>query len=603
MKSFTIRRFSGIETKFDRLDQNRGTLRHAAGVLPVPVGSLSFGPVWGSVWGYSSFSGSVATALAGASSGKVHFVTVTRAGHTFLVAWEITANRPRGVWYVAGSGNPSFTLTSGKSITAPSSAAYRDKAAGLSWFGSWIGGLLFLGNGTDDNLVYEPATGALRLLGPSDEPSEADDRSRVRIPPCTTFAQTARGAIAAGGNSAAPRRVWVTEAPTARHPSVEGLPHAEAYCDIIAPSGSITAICSIYGRAFAYLSSGFVAAIETAVAGQPIAAVQSSHASPISPACVALVDQQAFYLGTDLEVYRMSPPAKDGAMDNRDAHLVSDRCSSQWHGELQMPISGHDYFTALDDRSGRLWIWGKRSGISSTALWCYDDRAHAVTGPWAYPDLLAATIIRSRDLQQTYVVGITATGSLVCADVSDIGEGRSGTLSYPATRNDLVFTGYGPLESAPSSGRYVVVAPDGLQFSQVNVDGTVATLFSPWDFGFSVHPLSIPEGAKYYANAQLSIVEFSTEDMGMPDGHKEFVQVRLHWRRRSAAFVGVYAECDGLLCGKWRGGSFVYPKEEQICGIGVSGRTLRLRIVAVTHNAIPPLLHGLTIDYLEGGKA
>ncbi len=117
LKSFPIKRFSGMETKYSPITQKPGTLRYADGVNVVPLGNLSFGPNWQPAWGLTNFAALVTAALAGAEANQVHFVEVSNAGSTLLVAWDLKNNRPQGIWHVIGSGNPFATSTTTTNLT------------------------------------------------------------------------------------------------------------------------------------------------------------------------------------------------------------------------------------------------------------------------------------------------------------------------------------------------------------------------------------------------------------------------------------------------------------------------------------------------------
>lgn len=590
MKTFPVRSFSGIETKYSSEDQDRGTLRKAAGVVPVPAGALTSGPNWQAAWGLSTFATSAATALSGATVSKVHFLTVTRSGQILLVAWEITAARPRGIWHVGGSGDPSFSAGSGATLASPNNTTYRDKTNSLPWYGRLLDTRLFLGNGTDSNLVWQ--SGALAVLGPTSTPTDSDDLSKVAIPACLAFAQDHDGVIYAAGNVTYPLRVWFTEKPTARFPQPSGLASASSYADVVAPSGvTITALTTVGGRVYAHLSNRGVVPIPPNALAQ-IKAEPTVHAGAMNPNCVADHRQRRLYLGTDLEVYNLALPAGDDSDDARDKRLATDRSSGVWNVDMTRPASGSDYSTVYDDKNGRLWLWATMSAGSRQGLYCYDERKFAITGPWRHPDFLSVNKVGDGNLTGVLAIGITRDGALLYSDVADIGE-----LTLPAY-SDAIGADYAEFASAGAAAGLagiptVGVSADGLQFKQV-LNGQTLSMATPWS-DFAVADVTC---TKFYKNAHLVVIEPSLEDFGDVAGAKDVLEILLNWRRNQRAYVGVYVECDGMTDGRWLGTS--WPEAQQVFPMMCKGATLRIRIVAVCFNASQALLSGLAVGYLPG---
>src|SRR3990167_8672981 len=220
-QSFQIQQFHGIETKISGTKQERGTLRVAAWVNVVPVGALSFGPSWATAWGQSTLGTEIATALTAATADKVHFVMLTRSAYTFLIAWNKTAERPRGIWQVAGTADPSLSAASGSTITATNNTVYRDHTNLLPYYGSWVQDELWLGNGTDTNICW--ADGALAVLGPATTPTDPQDPSQVAFPPCLSWVVHPSGAVFGAGNVTTPLRIYAGEEPDVDFPLNRGL--------------------------------------------------------------------------------------------------------------------------------------------------------------------------------------------------------------------------------------------------------------------------------------------------------------------------------------------------------------------------------------------
>ncbi len=598
MKTFPVRKFSGIETKFSSEDQDRGTLRRADGVVCVPNGALTTGPSWAAAWGLDTLGASITTALSGADAAKVHFVTVAKGGHTLLIAWDLAASRPRMIAHVEGVGDPTFGTSGGTTISAPATSVYRDKTAALPWYANPIDSRWFIGNGTDANLVW--TGGALAVLGPTSTPLQAHDPSRETFPPCIAFCQDEQGVIYGAGNVTYPLRIWHSDMPAIAYPQLTGIrAQATSYREVVAPSGTlITALRMVDSyRVAVHLNNAGPAILIPARDSNPggVTRPATDHASAITPNCVRDKKQHPFYLGTDLEVYRIQKVAPgDDATDWRDQRLATDRSSGAWNAVLAKPASGGDYFTVYDDKNGRLWLWATLNSTTGSrqALYCYDERAFAVTGPWKYPDFRAVTRIRDDSAAGCIAVGITLDGALLYADMANIGE-----LALPAY-SDAIGADYAEFASAGAAGSStgiptVGVSADGLQFKQI-LNGQTLSMATPWS-DFAVADVTC---TKFYKNAHLVVIEPSLEDFGDVAGAKDILEILLNWRRNQRAYVGVYVECEGVTDGRWLGAG--YPEAQQVFPILCKGATLRIRIVAVCFNASQAYLSGLAVGYLPG---
>ena len=590
MKSFHIRRFSGIETKYEASDQDRGTLRRAVGVMLAPLGAVCTGPVWNTLWQSADSCGAnIAAALttAGANASKVHFITITRSSEVLLVAWDMNGVTPRGIWHVGTGKNPkSFNSTSASTIATPA-GVYRDKTASLQWFGKWINGRLYLGNGTDTNLIWKD--GGLYELGPAATATDMDDLSRVRIPPCTTFAQDQDGVLRAAGNVTYPLRVWETDKPTARFPRPEGLASSSAYRDITSEStNKVTALATIGRMVYAYLQGGGCVPIVPNLS--PIIAAPTHHAAPPNPACINDNRRQPLYLGTDGELYVVKAPPIDDGEPPRDSAIITSKSAGDWNHDMSKPLLLNDCYTIYDEKTDRYYVFVQILA-TRTVMYCYEAKAYGVTGPIFGPDFICVTQLR--DMPTTMMVGINRYGCLLYCDLADVGERA---LPVYSTALATTYQEQASVGSLSQRSTYVGITADGLGFIQGYYSGFTLGMATPWsDFGDNSSGAIV--ATRFFRNARLNVMEFNLEDMGDPALTKEFCDVHLHWERNSAVHVGVFAEVDGRQVGKWRGTG--YPKTEQICGIGLSGRRLRLRVIFASFNDNPAMLRGVSIYYLE----
>lgn len=596
MKTFNIRTFSGIETKYDAEDQDRGTLRRAVGVAVGPLSALSTSPTWRHAWGLSNLGAQITTALSGADAAKVHFVIVARGNWRLVVAWDLAAGIARGAWFkqtVNAPGDPAFSATGGVTITATNSSVFRDKTAALQWYGSWVGADLIIGNGVDTNLIYRGTT--LAFYGPSSTPSDYSDPARARIPACTAFVADSEGRIYAGGNATNKLRVWFTEKPTATYLTVDGVLNAErSFRDILMAkeNAAITGLSYIAGAIVAHMGSrGAIALRDVDRTNDGFKARQvplQLHAGAANPHCAIDTKSGPFYLGSDFEIYRPRLVTGDGAEQPRDLDLATNRSAGDWNSDADMTSAGASSFAIHDEKNARVWVSLPQTAGGRNALYCYNADAFSITGPFLYPDLVCAAAMYDGLVPGFQVLGISRDGALLYADLSPISDG-----SLP-TYTDPIGTDYSILGSAPTANPgipYVGVSADGLQFKQV-LNGQTISMSSPWS-AFAAGDIT---ATRFFKNASLSVIEVRDENFGTPDRFKEFLQVRLEALRNTRAYVGIYAESEGRRSGKWRG-SF-YPKEEILGGLTLSGRRLTVRIVAVFFNDYPALFRGLGFDFL-----
>lgn len=599
MKTFPVRNFKGIETKFDSQDQDRGTLRRADGVACVPVGALTTGPNWQAAWGLSTLGSTIATALAGADAAKVHFVTAAKGGHTLLVAWDLAASRARGLWHVEGSGDPAFSASGGVTVTATSGSVYRDKTAALPWYGSYVDGRLILGNGTDSNLVW--SAGALAVFGPTTTPANAHDPSREAFPACLGFCQDDDGVIYGAGNVTYPLRIWNSDVPSIAYPQLSGVRSlANSYREVVAPTGTtITALRMLDGkRVGVHLNTGGVAILTPARDNQPgsVSRPSVNHSAAITPNCVRDRKEHPFFLGADMEIYRARKIVQaDDSDDQRDASLATDRSSGAWNAQLAKPASGSDYFTVYDEKAGRLWVWATLNATTGSrqALYCYDQRTFSITGPWHHPDFVAVTKIRGDNLPGCTVIGMTRDGALMFSDVGAIGEQALDAYSAALGAD------YAEFASAAAAGSStglpcVGVSADGLKFKQI-LNGQTISMATPW----SDWAVADQTCTRFYKNAHLAVFELSLEDFGDTSAPKDIMEAVLQWSRNQRVYAGVYTECDGLQDGQWLGTG--YPEPIQVFPVTNKGATARVRVIAVCFNDKPAYLSGLSLGYLMSG--
>ena len=595
-----VRNFTGISTLADPLDTPPGTLGVADGVNTVPKEALSFGPNWGSAWGQTALGTAIATALSGATASRVHFVTLDRGGYSFLIAWEITAGRPRGIWQVAGVADPSLSASSGSSVTATNDSIHRDKTNSLPWYGSVIQNEIWLGNGTDTNLAW--ASGALGFLGPATQPADALDPAQFQFPPCTCFIAGSENQVYAAGNVTYPLRIWCSEPPSINYPLNHGIKTTTlSYLDLKVNATAITGFSSFGRDLIVHLNVGppmIIAGYNGSAGGWKLAQQPTkANASAINPNCTRDNKIFPFYFGSDFEFYKL-PTFRGSIVDRgyaasvfRDEDIETKKAPGKWQSDATKPISGTDYAVIFDEKNGRYWAWLNMSAGTRMGCYCYDSRTASVTGPWRYPDFLSVCKIRSDNLNGCQVAGITRDGAFLFADVAAIN-----SYTLPAYSASLPAGCAGvATPPSPSAGLgYVGVDEVNSAFTFV-LNGQTLNLANPWAT-WSTSGTVTP--TIYFNNARIGIIELGPTDIGTPALQKEILALRTIWERNSVVYVGVYCESNGYRYGAWRG--LQYPSTDWVSALGGEGSTVTVRLVIVSFNSQLGVLRGLNIDWFGG---
>lgn len=610
LQNTPITRFTGINTKTVGVSEPRGTLRIADGVNVTPVGALTFGPSWQSIWGLTTtYQATIDAALlaTGAATNKVHFCTIAANGFTFLLAWEYqngATSRARGIFHVGGTGDPDFGNVHAITLTCPTGTVYQGHTVGLQWYASWIADELWLGNGTDTNLVW--AAGTLTVLGPASPPADTMDISQVAFPPCKSWVRSTVGVVYGAGNVTYPLRIWATELPNLNYPKPRGLKtSAYSWKDLQVFGSAIVALGFVEAMMGRFLMNAIVAHLDK---GAPMKLTNLDHSgggwkmdqSPMESSsgainhnCVRDTKIAPFYLGNDLEIYQPHLRTNYDKTDWRDAELLTTAASGKWNVQATRPPSGGDYAVIYDEKGGRMWCWMLMAASARNGVWCWDQRASTITGPWTYPDFVSLCQLRDESLPGTIVLGSTRDGALLWSDVNAIGE-----QTLPAY-STVLGSPYLPLNSAPTSSPGIpTIGVDTVNcaFTQT-LNGQTLYLSDPWaqwSASGSVVPTS------YLQNARLSIVELSEDRLNSPDLQKEFANLRTFWARNAYAYVCVATEVNGYRKATWRGAYF--PYESWISGISGMGATVKIRILVVSFNDLtaPAMLQSFGVDWLPG---
>jgi hypothetical protein len=490
-----------------------------------------------------------------------------------------------------------FVDTASVVITASTAAPWRNYTAGLPWYGSQIQGELWLGNGTDQNLAWQIAN-VLAVLGPASTPADPYDPSQVQYPPCTSWVQSVDGSYYGAGNVTHPLRIWAGEPPSISFPLNEGLKtSAYSWKDLQVPAQStaITALGMVGGRIVAHMNLGpplILTRANTSEGGWKFDQVPlEANASAINPSCARDTKLAPFYLGSDLEIYSPKQSRAYDRIEWRDTDIVTDKSSGAWNCQVTKPATGNDYFIIYDQKNGRLWIWMQMLITGRNILSCYDQRAHAINGPWHYPDFLAVCQMTD-DQSGCLVAGITRDGALLWADLGNVGRMPDENYSNPVGGNYNIFTAVPTISPGLP---YVAVAANGQQFSEV-LNGVTISLLSPYA-DWSTAKI-VP--AMYFMNAKISIVELSEAAFGMPNVAKEFINLRSLWKTNSRVYAAYFSKVNGYVYGMFRG--LQYPNDSWENRIGGKGPTAKIRMIFITFNDQPARLMAIEPEFMPTVK-
>jgi len=604
---FQIRNFRPTETREEATDQDRSVLRIAEGFAPYPQGAMCAGPQWKPLWGLTDLTTDIESALSGADTGKAHFVTLAKNGHTALICWSLSAHRALGWFWVAGGTNTDLDSTGSVVITAPSTAAYRDKHATALWFASPITGRILLGNGVtgNDNLVWED--GALSIFGPDGQPGDVNKRARERIPPCLTFRQHVNRSIFAAGNEANPLRVWITDAPNKGEHWLNGVYSlATSFIDIHPQDGAtrITGLSVFQQYVTVHTDKAPVNlyGVDTVTNGWKCDESPSgASASAINPSCLGdnIDGDAAFYLGSDLEVYfdqaiRSGPYGKH---TGRSQDIATEQGSNVWNEQAKRPLQAYGYHTIYDWDNRLFWIFAPNSLDSRPALWVYNERTRSVAGPWRYPAAILSASIGS--LGASTAVVITEAGECLYAALGAIGETKPEEMEAKGTALGAAFDPAGSAPTPDAAVPYIAQTADFATTIEV-VGANAVGLVTPLAPVATLTPGSYTL-TRYFNNAYLARFETPWLDIGDQKIFKNFHEVELTIDRDARAEFGIFTENEkGIRSGRWYGQ--VHGKDKIRVPLNLFGRRVRVRIVAILFNSGRCLIRDALVGYSVGGE-
>lgn len=601
-----IRNFRPTEDREEATDQDRSVLRIAEGFMPYPQGALCSGPEWKTLWGLSDLTTDIETALSGADTDLAHFVTLAKNGHTALVCWSLDAHRALGWFWVSGGTNADLDSTGSVTISAPATAAYRDKDPSAKWYAAPAAGRILLGNGTDDNLVWEDS--ALAIFGPDGQPGDVNKRARERIPPCFAFRQHVNRSIFAAGNVTNPLRVWITDAPNKGEPWLNGVYSlATSFIDIHPQDGAtrITGLSVFQQYVTVHTDKkpvNLYGVDNTSNGWKCEESASAANASAINPSCFGdnLEGDAAFYLGADLEVY-YDQAIRSGPYEKRSARaqdIATEQGAGTWNSQALFPLQAAGHYHTIYDRDNRLfWMFTHNAVDYRPSLWVYNERTRSVAGPWRYPAAILSAVVGS--LGSSTVTIITDDGECLYARLDGIGETKPEDMEAKGTALGAAFDPAGSEPTPNVAVPYVAQTADYLKTVEVMGLNAVA-LESPLAPITPVVSLLSYTLTRYFNNAYLARFETPWLDIGDQKIFKNFHEVELTIDRDARAEFGIFTENEnGVRSGKWYGQ--VHGKGKIRVPLNLFGRRIRVRIVAILFNSGRCLIRDALVGYSVGG--
>lgn len=602
----SIKSFRGVETKEESSDQDRTVARDCTGLIPVPQGALSNGPKWSLLWGINDLPARMATLLAAANQTKAHIVRLARGSHVMLICWSIPQSRALGLFNVGSEEVADFASTSGITLTclpAPAftvSSPYTNKDSLASWFISRIGASWILGNGIDQNLIYQD--GVLSVFGPGTAPEDINDRFRVRIPPCTSFRLNERRNLFAAGNAAQPMRVWITDTPSEIYQFPTGVNSLDrSFIDIHSASGAtrITALSLFDSYVTVHTDSSPVniyGVNNTSDGWACQQAASGASSSAINPSCVGdPIGDASFFLGADLEIYtdqavRRSQWEKNGA---RDQEIVTAQAAQVWNRDMSKADMSWGFHVLYDANTRLFWVFG-RTTLGPVMLWAYYERTRTIVGPIHYPAAEVSAFIGG----STAAI-ISQAGEMLCADLNIV-ETEAVDVEAPGTALGASYTAVNS-EPTPIAGIPVVGLTADRRGCIEKVGGVVIGSADPFNRVGVVSQgnFTITE---WFNNATLASWESPWQAMAESARFKNLLEVELTFDRDSRAYVGVCVENErGQRRWKWVG--VTHGKSKPVrAALNLFGVRFRVRICLVVFNNARMILRDMRLGFNPAGN-
>ena len=437
LRTLTIRDLRGINRNVDSTDKANSYFAGIENLVPWPEGALS-SLVWTGSTGdtstivQASCQSAIDTALNAESATKAHLVRIdltTNATHDLLCVWSKQESKPLMLFPIQKEWNEAIGSTTGNHQCpgptggdAPESVTllYSDLDPELPCFASRVSDFILIGNGTDSNVKFNVSTGTAAewaVFSPA-----FNDPAKVSFPPCKHFVMGANREIYGSGNITNPLRVYASQKPGMSVRLIEGLQGLDtSYTEIVLPRATKITGMSLWNN---YISAHTDAGVVNLFGHNSAANTtgfktdqrpSNAESGATSPETIeSAIGQGAYYFGSDNQLYY--DQAIRGGPFNTYGDSRTDTPLAQFGYCLRHMASytEGDYRAIIyDSERGLVYIVAKLDTDSwGNAIWCYNERTKAVTGPLTgvVPERIAA--IKLGPSRATTLLAMTADGDI-----------------------------------------------------------------------------------------------------------------------------------------------------------------------------------------------
>jgi len=437
LRILPTRDLKGINTNLDTTDRSQSFFNSVENLVPWPSGAFS-SMVWTGATGEdgrdseivrSDCKAKIDTALTSESSTKAHLVLISlTAGndHDLLCVWSKQHSKPLMLFPVSKAwegellANSSYLCPGPLTGAAPHTVTLlsSDLDPSLLCYASRISDFIVIGNGTEANLEYTPATQGVAAFAPVSP--TFGDFAQVAFPPCKHFVMGQNREIYGTGNVTNKLRVWATNKPGAQFPVFKGLENlTTTFTDItLVGATKINALSMWNNYITAHTDKGAVAlfGVNSASDTSGFKTDQRPSACPAgasNPDCVEdSQGQGAYFLGSDNQLYY--DQSIRGGPFNKYGDTRTDSPLAQYGDWAQhmAPYTEGDFRSVIYDRErGLVYIFAKLDATDwGTAMWCYNEQTKGVTGPvtGVCPDLVTSIILAPNRI--TTLLAMTMNG-------------------------------------------------------------------------------------------------------------------------------------------------------------------------------------------------
>ncbi|MFZ5805794.1 MAG: hypothetical protein ACOY3I_01110 [Verrucomicrobiota bacterium] len=162
----TFKKFLGLRRAQDSTDAADLPVEKAEGVVLRPNGGFCKAPAYERLWQLASIQ-DLKDSLGISNADRACCVKLSNEGETFLVFYDFTNDLSLGIFHAGkdSSSNPQNDIPTLVASDPVAQVLWRRLSSRVRWNGTWIAGKLYMGNGVDPNLVYNPQSNTIGIMG------------------------------------------------------------------------------------------------------------------------------------------------------------------------------------------------------------------------------------------------------------------------------------------------------------------------------------------------------------------------------------------------------------------------------------------------------